>query len=113
MNTKISNLNIALNGKIKTGINFLLLVFLILSLTYFYFLIQTIFNVVSGQELEAEVPRFNSFLQEKKFEYIYLKNGLNEEKAEEYGLIALDDSSIEYITRDSIGFLSNHYGENL
>ncbi len=74
---------------------------------YFSLLIQTIFNGVAHQDLENEIPRVNANLQEKKFEYIYIRNSLNKDKAEELGLVVLNNESIEYITRDPVGFRGN------
>ncbi len=73
-------------------------------ITYFSLLVQTVFSGVAHQELENEIPKANAQLQEKRFEYIYLRNSLNKDKAEELGLVVLNNESIEYITRDPVGF---------
>ncbi len=79
-------------------------ILLILAVTYFYLLTQTIFNAVAHQSLENQIPRANAQLQEKKFEHMFLRNSLNKDKAEEIGLVVLSEESIEYITRDPVGF---------
>lgn len=92
----------------RPAIFFLFAVFILMCFMYFYLLFNTIFNAVTHQSLEKQIPRFNADLQEKRFEYISLRNNLNKDKAEELGLIVLNDESIEYITRDSIGFHTNN-----
>ncbi|MGM0482686.1 MAG: hypothetical protein ACQEP6_02370 [Patescibacteria group bacterium] len=113
MATKISNniiiFAVRLFGKEryagrKVMIMFLSAFFLFLCVAYFSLLIQTIFNVVEHQDIEAEIPKFNAELQQKKFEYISLRNDVDKEEAEKMGLVALEDDSVEYITRNSIGF---------
>lgn len=79
-------------------------VFILMCIIYFSLLFNTIFNAVTHQSLEKQIPRANADLQEKRFEYIALRNNLNKDKATELGLIVLNDESIEYITRDSVGF---------
>lgn len=96
----------------KPVVIFMAVMFLLMCLIYSFFLTETISNVVVHQNLEKEIPRVNAVLQEKKFEYITLRNSLAEEGADDLGLVVLDDSSIEYITRDPIGFYGGDYRDN-
>lgn len=88
----------------KVLVVFLTVFFIFLCVAYFSLLIQTIFNVVEYRDLESEIPKFNAELQQKKFEYISLRNNMNKEEALNMGLVVLEDGSVEYITRNSIGF---------
>ncbi len=90
--------------KRKPVMIFMFSLFLFMCLLYSFFLTQTISNTVAYQEIESEIPKINAELQKKKFEYILIKNDLNREMAEDFNLVSLDNSSVEYITRDSIGF---------
>lgn len=83
-------------------------VFLLMCLIYVSLLFNTIFNAVTHQDLEKQIPRANADLQEKRFEYISLRNNLDRDKVSELGLIVLNDESIEYITRDPVGFRTSN-----
>lgn len=96
--------NDEINRRRRTLIFFLVIVFILMCLSYFSLLIQTIFNVVEHQDLENSIPKFNVELQQKKFELISLRSDLNLDEAESMGLVVLEDVSVEYITRDPIGF---------
>ena len=93
-----------MNRSRRTLIVFLAMVFFMMCISYFSLLVQTIFNVVEHQDLESSIPKFNAELQQKKFEHISLRSDLNLDEAESMGLVVLEDGSVEYITRDSIGF---------
>ena len=92
---------------------FMIFLFLLMCFVYLFLLTETVSNVVAQQDLEMEIPRENAKLQEKKFEYIYLRNSLGREDSDDLGLVVLNDSSIEYITRDPIGFYGGDYRDGI
>ncbi|MFP4617130.1 MAG: hypothetical protein ACLFNR_03135 [Candidatus Paceibacterota bacterium] len=88
----------------KKAVIFLAVVFLGLSFVYFFLLVQTVFNTVAHQDIDSEIPRINASLQKTKFKYISIRNDLDEDKIDALGLVALDEGSIEYISREPVGF---------
>lgn len=88
------------NYIIRRAIPLLLLTLVLLSGLYIYFLSRSVLNVVMREEVEVEISALSSSIGELEFQYIALKNSVDVERAEEFGLVALRDK--EYVARHSL-----------
>jgi len=99
MKTKTLKINTKnIEQKLIWGVFGLLLFF---SISYVYFINQTILNIVARENLEGDIVALNSEISEMEFEYIAQKNKITLSYA--YSVGFKDANNVKFASRKLVG----------
>lgn len=84
----------------RRAVSALLGCLILLACLYVYFVSKSVLNVVMREEIEQDIAALSSTIGDLEFQYLSLQNSVDLSRAQEFGLVALDEK--QFVARHSL-----------